>query len=215
MIPVYGHASEDEIKYIRDVERRVAKEPDIETLLELGVLYIEPAHREAEAVELFEAILESDPSNGRAQFWLAFCCIHYLMDEPALHRAIALTQRLDNDPELGGAAAMLRAEASQDAGKITKPEKVRLLETSVGRSPNWVSNRERLAWAYEQVGKFREALEHVRTALSNLEKFELSKKISVESRIFEELITGRGQPDLQEELNKHAYDLEARVLGGE
>lgn len=207
---MYGHASEEEIEYIREVERQVAKERNPETLLELGVLYIEPAHREAEAVELFESVLRMDPSNSRAQLWLAYCCIHYLMDQAALQRAVALTERLEDDWELRAAAALLRAEALEDAGELSKSEKVRLLEMSVSRSPDWVSNRERLAWVYAELGRFEEALDHVRRALSNLEAFEPSRN-STEARIFEELVTGRGQPQLQEELTKHAYELEARL----
>lgn len=211
VIAMYGHAGEEEIEYIRDVERRTATEPSPETMLELGVLYIEPAHREAEAIELFESVLKMDPSNSRAQLWLAYCCIHYLMDKIALQRAIAITQRLEGDRELGGAAAMLWAEALEDAGELVKSEKVRLLEMSVRRSPDWVNNRERLAWAYEESGRFEEALEHVRKALANLETFSAPRRVSTESRTFEELITGRGQLDLQEELIKHAFELEARL----
>lgn len=101
------------------------------------MLYIDPAHREAEAISLLEEILEMDPSNGRAQLWLAYCCIHYLMDEPALRRAIALTEKLEEDSELGGAAAMLRAEAWRTAMTFRSPRnsgcsKRRFVEIQIG-----------------------------------------------------------------------------------
>ena len=205
---MYGHATEDEVDRILALERRYRERPhDLEGLLELGVLYIEPAHREDGAIKCFERVLEADPSNAEARLWLAYCCIHYLMDRHALERAASLLAGVQADPEFGGAASMLKAEALEDMGELDHDEKIRLLEDSVSRSPHFVSNHERLSRAYQVIGRLHDSIEHLKRALANLERFE-PRDESRRAQALEELVTGRGQPELHEELVPRLYELQ-------
>lgn len=186
-----GHASEEEIKVVRRLESGMDFNTDpIEDLLELGQLYIEPCHREGEAMQIFEAVLKRDPGNSCAKFWLAHCCLHYLMDPDALRRAAGLLQSvIQADPQHAGAAYMLLAEVLEEEGSLPVDTKIQLLESSVACEPGWVYNRESLAWAYMESGRYADALERIHKASSNI--MQPDPGWSIATRNFEESITGR------------------------
>jgi hypothetical protein len=46
------------------------------------------AHEEHLAMPLLEQILDKEPSNAAAKLWLAYCGIHFLLDEASLRRAV-------------------------------------------------------------------------------------------------------------------------------
>jgi tetratricopeptide (TPR) repeat protein len=180
------------LKLVERIEAVVdLEESPIEDLLELGQLYIEPCHREAEAISLFEAVLRRDHNNACAKFWLAYCCLHYLMDQDALRRAITLLESVTEggDTQYTGAAYMLLAEVREEEGSLSTDKKIQLLEASVSYEPNWVYNRQSLAWAYMEAGRHSDAIEQINHALANVRTPE--PEWSVTKRNFEESITGR------------------------
>ena len=186
-----GHANEEEIQVVQQLESSIDFDTSpINDLLELGQLYIEPCHREGEAIAIFEAVLRRDPRNAHAKFWLAYCCLHYLMDPDSLRRAADLLESvIQEDPQHAGAAYMLLAEVLDEAGNLPLNRKLQLLEASVHREPGWVFNRQSLAWAYTEAGRYSDALAQLRIALANVTKADPSWSIS--TRNFEESITGR------------------------
>jgi tetratricopeptide (TPR) repeat protein len=187
-----GHASAEELELIKRLEAGIdLKESSTKDLLELGQLYIEPSHREAEAIQLFETVLQRDPYNASAKFWLAYCCVHYLMDEDALQRATDLLESVierGDGEEYTSAAYMLLAEVLEE-GDLSTERKIQLLEASVGYEPDWVYNHQSLAWAYMEAGKPSDALEQINQALSNVKSPD--PEWSVTKWNFEETISGR------------------------
>ena len=186
-----GHAGNEEIEVVRRLESRMELgSSSINDLLELAQLYIEPVHREAEAIAILEAVLKRDPDNSFAKFWLAYCCLHYLMDPAAIRKAKELLESvIQADPQHAGAAYMLLAEVLEEEGNLPVDQKIEMLEKSVALEPDWVFNRQSLAWAYRQTGKFSKALEQIEKALSNVTQPDPSWSIT--RRNFEESITGR------------------------
>lgn len=200
-----GHATNEELKVVERLEAVADPEKSpLEDLLELGQVYIEPCHREEEAIALFEAVLLRDPNNPCAKFWMAHCYRHYRMDPDSLQGATVLLRSVSNtDTKYAAAADMLLADLLDEEDDPSPAEKIPLLEASARKQPEWVHNHESLAWAYLEAGRPREALEHIRRALANV--IELDPHWSITTRHFEESITGRTGYQIRERL---AADLE-------
>jgi tetratricopeptide (TPR) repeat protein len=208
-----GHATDEDMKIVRQLESKLdLGSSPLDDLLELGQLYIEPCHREGEAMRIFEAVLARDPNNADAKFWLAYCCLHYLMDPAALRRAAILLESLiQTSPKLAGAAYMLLAEVLDEEGNLTVDRKIELLEKSVALEPGWVHNRESLAWAYMEAGRFADALEQINRALTNVVTPTPDWKITI--RNFEESITGRTGHLILERLSRDLEKIKAAMKG--
>lgn len=200
-----GHAGPDELREIEAREARLdpATSP-VGDLLQLGLLYLEPAHREDEAIELFETVVARTPEHAPARLWLAYSLLHFVMDAPALARAEeVLTPLLDSDSN-EGAAYMLLAEVRDEQGADIA-ERIRLLETSVAREPDWVANRHDLAWAYSAAGRHDEAAAQLRKALEFVRAPDPAR--GLEEERFEESITGRTQFGAEERLHADLREL--------
>jgi cytochrome c-type biogenesis protein CcmH/NrfG len=157
---MYAHASGKNRDAIHGFEERASASGSVADLLRLAQVYIEPAHEEQLAIPLLEQILAREPSNAPAKLWLAYCCIHYLMDEASLRRAVQLLQDvIDSRSGLEAAAQMLLAEVREDLGEIIPTRKIELLEASVRERPDWVFNRVRLGRAYRAEGRLAEGNE--------------------------------------------------------
>jgi hypothetical protein len=72
---------------------------------------------------------------------------------------------------------------------LSADTKIRLLEASVKCEPEWVYNRQSLAWAYRDTGRFDEALMQIEKALDNIREPHSDWNPAV--RHFEQMITGR------------------------
>jgi len=200
-----GHASPSESREIEAREKRLdpALSP-IDDLLELALLYVEPAHREDEAIRLLEAVLQRDPFNGEARLWLAYILLHFRMDAPALARARdAVTPLLDTHP-YGGAATLLLAEVRDEQG-AGLAERIHILERSVAQEPDWVSNRQDLSRAYSEAGRNEDALEQLRRALNSISS--VDPTWTGAKRNFEESITGRTAFGAEARLRQEIYEL--------
>ena len=190
-----GHAESAERALIQELEAALdLDQSPIDDLLALGQLLIEPGHREAEAIPLFEAILARQPNDHRARYWIAYCLVHYLMDRAARQRAIALLKEITEagagerpEPAYAAAAYMLLAEAGAES--LPVDERIRLLEASVAHEPGWVYNRQSLAWVYREAQRYEEALRELGRARDNVAT--VDPGWSAVRRNFEESITGR------------------------
>ena len=198
-----GHTTPDVERRVTQLEQRIDPEKsDIADVLELAQLYVEPCHREDRAIALFDAVLRREPQNNTATVWLAYCCIHYLMDKAALRRAQdALTSILRADAQ-NGAAYLLLAEVLQDLGDPSIEKRISLLESSVACEPTWVNNRHYLAWGYWKAGRKAEGVAQMRQAIENI--ISADPGWSIQREYFEICITGRvSQPEyLKTELEK-------------
>jgi thioredoxin-like negative regulator of GroEL len=195
---------------VADLESRVdARHGPIDDILELAQLYIEPCHREGDAIALFEAVLERDPQNSVARLWISHCCLHYLMESKALRRAAALLASIiSTDSDSAGAAYWLLAQVLDDLGELSVERRIELLEASVACEPAWVLNRQSLASAYEEAGDLPAAIAQIRQALANVGREDPSWRPARKN--FERSITGRASFRIAERLHAQL----ARLSGG-
>jgi tetratricopeptide (TPR) repeat protein len=199
-----GHESPEELELIARLENNVNYDTSpIETLMDLGLMYMEPCHREDEAIRLFEIALERDPRSSQTKFWLAYCLIHYRMDPAALKRAKELVEEIiAADPECAGGGYYLLSEIMQDLGNLNVENNIQVLELSVRHKPHWVHNHVSLASAYWNVRRTAEAIAEMRAAIDNLQLPEPGWGIT--KKMWESLITGRIAPrkSLELDLNR-------------
>jgi hypothetical protein len=129
---MYVHASDKDREAMYGFEERASATGSVADLLKLAQVYIEPAHEEQLAISLLEQILAREPSNAPAKLWLAYCCIHYLLDQASLRRAVQLLEDvIDSQSGREAAAQVLLAEVLEDLGEIAPARKIELLEGSV------------------------------------------------------------------------------------
>lgn len=203
-----GHATPEELKKVARLEALLDRATSpLRDLIELAQLYLEPCHREADAISLLEQVLARDPNHAGGKFWLAYCYVRFRMDEASVRRAVRLLETIDeNVPPYAGAARMLLAEALEDVGALTLEKDIQLLEESVALEPAWPRNRRHLALAYERVGRLGEAESQIREALARIG--ELDERLSSAQHHFEEAITGRASTYLRKSLHE---DLERLI----
>jgi tetratricopeptide (TPR) repeat protein len=175
------------------IDRLESVDPEagpIEELLRLGQLYLEPAHRESDAVRLFESLLVRDPSNAWAKFWLAYCLIKYVMDADAVGRGRdVLGSAIDATDDAAAAASLALLAESLGDDEDSLGDRIRLLERSVRRRPDWVHNRQSLGWEYERAGRLAEALDQLLRARRNI--VQPDPRWDSVTRNFEESVSGR------------------------
>jgi tetratricopeptide (TPR) repeat protein len=200
-----GHATPDQLA---DIEARIAAvnpatSPAAE-LIDLALLLLEPAHREDVAINLLETLLGREPENGEARIWLAYALLHFRLDEAALRRAADLLTPLLNHPTHAAAAHLLLAEVrDEQVGDLD--ERIALLERSVALAPDWVSNRQDLAWAYSEAGRQEDATAQLNQAIGAVRAADPSW--SIQQREFEESITGRAAAGTVERLREDLREL--------
>lgn len=204
-----GHGTPEVRALVVRLEQVIELEKsDVAEILELAQLYVEPCHREDRAIDLFEAVLKREPQNSIAKLWLAYCCIHYLMDAAALQRAHDVLKSILRDDPKNGAAYLLLAEVLQDLGDSSIQTRISLLESSVACEPTWVNNRHYLAWSYWKADRKPEAVQEMRQAVENVRSADPGWSITREN--FEICITGRvcQQEYLESELDKMLREID-------
>jgi protein O-GlcNAc transferase len=137
--------------------RRLAPDSAI-IAIELGKALAE-AGQDAEAIPLFEQVLDRDPKSVVAMYQLALA----LQRSDRVHEAIALLREVvaiepDNSPALTNLGmALTQAQLAKDA--------VPVLQRSVALAPMDVTARQDLAAAYVQLSQFGDAANELRAAL--------------------------------------------------
>jgi tetratricopeptide (TPR) repeat protein len=200
-----GHATPEQLSEIQARAALVnpATSPADE-VIDLAVLFLEPAHREDAAISLLEALLGREPENAAARVWLAYALLHFRMDQAALDRATQLLIPLLDHPIYAGAAHLLLAEVRDEQGRDLA-ERIGLLERSVALAPDWVSNRQDLAWAYSEAGRQEDAAAQLNQAITAVRAVDPSW--GIQQREFEESITGRTAAGTVERLREDLREL--------
>lgn len=175
---MHGQLSEEQLSFIRKLEARIDSDSSpTEDVLRLARLYIEPLHQEDKAAELLREILQREPNNNWARYWLAHCCVYYFMDPDSLGLARQLLEAcIRNDPTKSAAMHSLLASVLRDLGEPITQQYLRLLEESARLEPKWVLNRICLAQAYETLGRFKEATQQLELAADNLVEWQLLQR---------------------------------------
>lgn len=176
----------------REIEQRAAtvdvRTSPVDEIVELALLLLEPAHREDDAIDLLEAAVGREPLHPTAGLWLAYALLHVRMDAPSLVRAGEVIAPLLAVPASSGGAHLLLAEIGEEQGRGVD-ERIGLLEASVAREPDWVANRQDLAWAYSEAGRHDDAAAQLQHALTCV--LPVDPAWGVARRSYEESITGR------------------------
>lgn len=184
-----GHETPQQL---HEIELRAAaldpRTSPVQDVVDFALLCLEPAHKEDEAIELLEMAIQRDPRPGAAQLWLAYALLHVRMDAESVERARQILSPLIDWPGLAGAAGLLLAEVREEQG-AGLDERIALLEASVEREPDWVSNRQDLAWAYSEAGRHLDAVRELKQAIGSIVAVDPSWDDG--RRNFEESITGR------------------------
>ena len=157
-----------------------------EGVLDLAQLWIEPMHREDDAVELVEAALRVEPGRPRAVLLSAYLALHYWMDDDHLDAAAAALRDLLARGVETGAAAMLLDEINRgrDGGYDLD-----LLRRSVAAEPGWSLNHVRLSRAYAARGDRAAAAAELDTAIANI--LDPDERGDPVAHSFDALFTGR------------------------
>lgn len=172
-----GVASPEEERMVRRLEATL--DPDqspTSDLLRLARLYIYPMYEEDRAIAVLDKVLDRQPDDPWARYWLAYCLKRFKMDRDSLLRAKELLGSwLDlhaHDPARGDAAGamyQLLAEVRDEPElqDLSDVERIALLERSVHLAPGWTENRWFLGEAYLKVGRTDDAIGQLEAAEQN------------------------------------------------
>lgn len=183
-----GHATADQEREIRARAAALGSASSADDFVDLALLYLEPAHQDGDAVALLERLLQWQPGNAVARIWLAYALLHMRLDGPPLQRAAEVLMPLLDESAAAGAAHMLLAEVRDEQGGDLA-ERISLLERSVALEPDWVNNRQDLAWAYSEAGRHADSAAQLQAAMAAVR--DADPGWGLQRREFEESITGR------------------------
>jgi hypothetical protein len=213
----YGHATPDEKQHVQELEARVnAETSPLDQILELALNYIEPCHREDQAVSLLQEILKREPEHSAAKIWISYCCRWALMSPEWQHYAQGLLQEVvarEPNPELIAGAYYMMAQLESELAfpKWNAPEvvarQIELLQASIKHAPHWFYNHFMLAWLLKDSGRLAEAIEEMQTGIDNI--IEPDPHWDAPTLYFEAYITWRlAKPDsFQRDLDKIKAEL--------
>jgi cytochrome c-type biogenesis protein CcmH/NrfG len=173
----YAHASDEEIVLFDQVKERVLANPyDVEALIELGFLCIEPVHDAYQALGALNraVILVSD--NIQAYFWLAKTLYHDHCNEKDTKIVLEAALRVDaNNAECCSLLVSVLHYLDEDKD-LTRS--IDLLQRAVKTQPSWLKPRFSLVCRFLEKKRFDEA-----------EKILLEAKEIVKNTIFSPLKT--------------------------
>lgn len=200
-----GHATPQERAIIDQLAATISvNESPLPDLVRLARLYVEPDHREEEAMAFLERVLERDPDYAEAKFWLAYCFRQFMPTRELMARAKSLLLDLTESPTVFAAAAWSSLPSLlADEGDVSPGERIRCYSRSVELQPAWVENHIRLANALLEIGEADNARRHAERALRN--RLDAAQRFEAEvDNMFEDRITGRAWPieEIEEETRK-------------
>lgn len=196
-----GHANSYQKEQLKELEKRLDPiNSPIDELLYLGWLYLEPFHQEDKAISIFEKILNRDPLNIWASYWLAYCYEYYLMDKTSLLKAMNLLQSsIKLNPRQAGPLYILLQSVLSHLNMGSSEDRIYLLIQSIKLEPTWVVNRWLLANEYLKEEKFSKAIQELRTAKSLL--INPDPNWDDYKRYFEAIVTGRTGKYISEDID--------------
>jgi hypothetical protein len=166
-VNTFGHADSSALLAAERLERALRADVDLQSLLDLAQLWIEPMHREEDAVALVAFVLQLFPDHPRAAVLSAYLALHYWMDDDSLRQAEGLLRRVLAQGHEVGAAAFLLDEILRRLGPDIADANIDLLRQSVAAEPSWSINHVRLARALAARGDTRGAIAELNTAIDN------------------------------------------------
>lgn len=184
------HSSPAEAEQIKKLEESLdLDQGDCARLIELGLLYHEPAHREEQSLQIFETLTKREPNSVWGLYWLCHLLIHHQMDVASLKKARNLLETWLSNNIGHGAIYQALWDVRQNLSDVTEEEKIKLLEESVRLEPAWVSNRFLLASSYEKQNRVSDAIKQLEIAQNNFIQADPSWDLN--KRTVEEEVTGR------------------------
>jgi tetratricopeptide (TPR) repeat protein len=219
-----GMATLDEYNMIKEFEATIdVNSSPIADVLKLANLYIRPLVKEGPAITILEKILERDPGNAWATYWLAFCLLHHGLDLPSLIRARDLLNGWLNNHSCGeynretcSAIYELLYEIRSDPydlNDLPKSEAISLLERAVSFWPSWPKSRFSLALLFVDIGRIDDAIVQLKAAQSLTIRADPNWDLAKE--YFERSVTGRANDYMRDEIPKILKMLESTGDGGE
>lgn len=198
-----GHATAEEAATVRALESRLdPATSSLGSLLELALLYREPCHEEDKALRLLTGMLERDANDSLAKIWLAYLHRHFSLDPASFRKARRVLESVPGDDRaLRAAALLLLAEIGQGLEDLSVPEMIKLLQESVALAPDWVANRNLLAWYLAEIGERDAAAVQLRAALGNIVPVDPAWPLA--EREFEVAITGRAADGIADLLRSY------------
>ena len=162
---------------------------------------------------ILRELLDRDPKNNTATFWLAYLHVYYnwLLGADSLDKATELLNQIiiSGDSWWGAAARMvlygaLRARDRSDAFRAVR---ITCLEESVNAQPEWILNHRYLGFEHLEAQRYAEAFDQIKTAQRNtaLPKPQIVDLIDFR---FESLVTGR----LARNIEKRLATFEEKIL---
>lgn len=174
----------------------------IANLVKLAQLHIFWTHDNEAAVQLLEKVVEREPSNAWATFWLAFICyrhhVEFVEARGIIEDWLSRNTGSNGDKEARAAIFDLLYDVRNDPDvkDMSDLEGMALLEESVRLAPNWSFNRVNLAELYSRVGRKGDAITQLEAAEANQNAAVPTNDPMTE--FFEWQVTGRNNTLLRE-----------------
>ncbi len=162
----------------------------------LGAMLFEPFHQTDQAIEILEKVIEKEPDEITAHFWLAKCVYHDYMDVERAQQILQKALELDNKR---ADCLSLMASVITDLGATAK-ERLYYLEQAVQQAPDWISPRQYLAQTLMELGALDKAETEVIIALSLVNTAKNIQPSNSVEEYYESAVTGRIWPHVQQEL---------------
>jgi len=209
-----GHCSPEEVQRISELESKLKEGcATEEEMTRLARMYMCPAHRLEDALELFEQIVERNEKNAWARYWLAECYVHEVMTGEALRRGKELLDLPEvSDSSWRAASLGLLAHVLESLNEVDEEGALRLREDAVDARPDWASNHYLLGRQYESLGRIPDAIRELEKAADNL--IADTSDLDAWTLDFEVSVTGRAADDLPTEIPKRLARLKGRTQQG-
>jgi len=188
-----------DIEVFKNLQEQVNKHPqDIQSQVLLGAMMFEPFHKTEQGIEILKKVIETEPHNVDAHFWLAKCFYHDYVD--AQRAKEILQQALKLDTKRADCLSLM-ASVVTDLGLSLK-ERLFYLEQAVQQAPDWITPRQYLAQTLMELGNTEKAEIEVMTALSVVDVQTGIQPSNPVEEYYESAVTGRIWPNIKEELTQ-------------
>ena len=199
-----GPATMQEIAYMNSLNEQLQKNPnDFDSLMKKGILSFAVFLRIDEALEILKLVVERNPKNIDAYFWLGeclcFCTGDVVEAEKVMRAALAL------DPNRAD-CHMILATCLNDENELLHYEKAIELE------PTWILPRKYLANNLFLKGELELARQELKKTLLIIPDPQTLKKVEDPiGRYYEACITGRHDPDAKQRILDFIEEIDAAI----
>jgi tetratricopeptide (TPR) repeat protein len=182
-------------KYQFCLEEQLKNNPkDTTTLIQLGVLAFICTHNHQRALDYLKKVIELDPQNTNAYFWLATCLYHdyceYNKAEKVTLEALKIDQTRSDCLCLMGLIYWHSYENIKEG--------IKYLEKAIHYEPNWPMLRHLVATLYLEIHDTQSAEAHVQQAFKLFSPL-IKRPTNAVENYYENVVTGRSWINLQKE----------------